>query len=86
MNIRKGSGLMIKIVTIAATAALISTSAGAGVCNSVGGFTHCSGDDGSQTNIQRNGDYYQVQRQGKDGRVTTEGYWNYNHDDDNGDR
>jgi len=77
---------MKQILAIAFVAIVIASPALAGVCNGVGGFTHCSGDDGSQTNIQRNGDYYQVQRQGKDGRVTTEGYWNYNHDDDNGDK
>lgn len=74
---------MIRIITITAVAAVISTSVSAGVCNGVGDFTHCSGDDGSQTNIQRNGDYYQIQRQDKKGHVQTEGYWNYNNDNNN---
>jgi hypothetical protein len=77
---------MKQILAGAFVAIVTASPALAGVCNGVGGFTHCSGDDGSQTNIQRNGDYYQVQRQGKDGKVTTEGFWNYNHDDDSGDR
>lgn len=63
-------------------AILSASPALAAVCNSVGGFTHCSGDDGSQTNIQRNGDYYQVQTRDRNGQTRTEGYWNYNNDDD----
>ena len=75
---------MIKL-TIMTAVIFLSSSAYAGVCNGVGNWTHCSGDNGEQVNIQRNGDYYQVQRQGKDGRIRTEGFWNYNHSDDNSD-
>jgi hypothetical protein len=63
-------------------AILAASPALAGVCNGVGDFTHCSGDDGSQTNIQRNGDYYQVQTRDSRGNTKTEGYWNYNDDSD----
>lgn len=68
-------------LAIILTAIVAASPALAGVCNGVGDFTHCSGDNGEQTNIQRNGDYYQVQTQDKNGNVKTEGYWNYNSDD-----
>ena len=68
---------------IAIAAIVFASPAIAGVCNGVGNYTHCSGDDGSQTNIQRNGDYYQFETRDNRGNVKSGGYWNYN--DDKGD-
>ena len=69
-------------LAIILTAIVTASPALAGVCNGVGNYTYCSGDNGEQTSIQRNGDYYQVQTRDRNGRTRTEGYWNYNNDDD----
>jgi len=71
-------------IAIMIIAILSASPALAGVCNGVGNYTYCSGDNGSQTSIQRNGNYYQVQTYDGRGHFKTEGYWNYNNsrDDD----
>lgn len=68
-------------LAIILTAIVTASPALAGVCNGVGNYTHCSGDNGTETSIQKNGDYYQVQTRDRNGQVKTEGYWNYNDDD-----
>ena len=68
-------------LAIILTTIVTASPALAGVCNGVGNYTHCSGDNGTETSIQRNGDYYQVQTRDRNGQVKTEGYWNYNDDD-----
>ena len=68
-------------LAIILTAIVTASPALAGVCNGVGNYTYCSGDNGTETSIQKNGDYYQVQTRDLNGQVKTEGYWNYNDDD-----
>lgn len=70
-------------INLIAFLVMLTGPAFAGVCNGVGDWTHCSGNDGSSTTIQRNGDYYQVRTRDSRGNTKTEGYWNYNDDNDN---
>lgn len=72
---------MIRIISISATAALISTSAIAGVCNGVGDWTSCTNNDGSRTQIWNYGNgNYNTMTTDKNGNSKTEYYHNWNED------